>query len=52
MAIVKEMSVQDQVFATMSAEDVLAQGITKKTKRELSKLLGPKTKAEFKTVNQ
>ena len=51
LAVIKKMSIQNQVFATILAEDVQAHSIIEKTKHELLKLLGSKTKAKFKKVD-
>ena len=50
LAVVKEVNdVQDQILAAIPTmvEDIQKHGVTKKVKREMSKLLGPKAKVDF-----
>ena len=54
LAIVKEVKdTQDQILVAINTtmEEIKSHGVTEKVKREMSKLLGPKTKFEFKTIS-
>ena len=55
LAMVKEVNnTQDHILAAINTtmEEIKSHGVMEKIKREISKLLGPKTKFEFKTVSQ